>query len=549
MNVNDWKIGQRISAGYLAILLVLTAAAGYLIVTMGSLAALQNEASLRSQDLDEIQKAEIESAGVYAVWVGAVMNRDLAATRREFARSEGMEREMLSRVEAMAESPEQKRLVEAIRLSHTRYLEAIAEGLPLIERLIESSKVSGAAETADMARIRSHDQQVEELRGGVSRDLAAFAESHRTEAAAGDKAFDDTIQLSIRVAIALTLVGAVFAVLIGMGAARSITVPIARVVSVLQRVAAGDLTEIISVDRKDEVGDILKASSEMQQALRTMIGEMKAGSNTMAGATSQINASSRRNVEASQSQLSAVQETTTSSTELQETARVAGDRAREIQTTLATTAESGQGIKIELGHATSLLGRAREELHSIVGSVQDLSNRNQQIGEIIESVADVADQTQLLAVNAAIEAAKAGEVGRGFGVVASEMKALSEQSKKAAQRIRGIVGEVQRATADTVQLVETGQARLQEALDPVTAILPRVERLTVQVDEAGQSGRQIVAIVAQQGAGIEQISQAMKMIQGGVQEGLAQTEQVERAAESLTALAGKLRDTVAAYRI
>lgn len=140
-------------------------------------------------------------------------------------------------------------------------------------------------------------------------------------------------------------------------------------------------------------------------------------------------------------------------------------------------------------------------------------------------------------------------VGVGGTLVASEMKALSEQSKKAAQRIRGIVGEVQRATADTVQLVETGQARLQEALDPVTAILPRVERLTVQVDEAGQSGRQIVAIVAQQGAGIEQISQAMKMIQGGVQEGLAQTEQVERAAESLTALAGKLRDTVAAYRI
>lgn len=549
MNVNDWKIGQRITAGYLGILLVLTAAAGYLIVSMGSLAALQNDAFIRTRNLDEIQRTEIESAAVYAVWVEAVMNRDLASTRRDLSRAEAMESEMLGKIDAMAETSEEKRLAQAIRLSHTRYLETIAAGLPLIERLIESAKVSSAAETADMARIRAHDQTVDELRAEVSRAIAAFAESHRAEAVEGDKVFDDTIQGSIRVAIALTLVGAIFAVVIGMGAARSITVPIARVVVVLQKVAAGDLTEVIAVDRKDEVGDILKASSEMQQALRTMIGEMKAGSNTMAGATSQINASSRRNVEASQSQLSAVQETTTSSTELQETARVAGDRAREIQTTLATTAESGQGIKIELGHATSLLGRAREELNSIVGSVQDLSNRNQQIGEIIESVADVADQTQLLAVNAAIEAAKAGEVGRGFGVVASEMKALSEQSKKAAQRIRGIVGEVQRATADTVQLVETGQSRLQEALDPVTAILPKVERLTVQVDEAGQSGRQIVAIVAQQGAGIEQISQAMKMIQGGVQEGLAQTQQVERAAESLTALAGKLRDTVAAYRI
>jgi methyl-accepting chemotaxis protein len=269
----------------------------------------------------------------------------------------------------------------------------------------------------------------------------------------------------------------------------------------------------------------------------------------MAGATSQINASSRRNVETSQMQLSAVQETTTSATELQETARVAGERAREIQTALASTAESGQSIKVQLGEATELLGRAREELLAIVGSVQDLSGRNQQIGEIIESVSDVADQTQLLAVNAAIEAAKAGEVGRGFGVVATEMKALAEQSKKSAQRIRSIVGEVQRATADTVRQVETGQARLQEALDPVSAILPKIDRLTVQVDESGQSGRQIVAIVAQQGAGVEQISQAMKSINGGVQEGLAQTQQVERAAESLNLLAAKLRDNVAGYRV
>jgi len=346
--------------------------------------------------------------------------------------------------------------------------------------------------------------------------------------------------------IILSLVGAIG---LGLFLANRITRPIARVVALLQKIAGGDLTETVAVDRKDEIGDILKAAADMSQALRALIAETKAGSNTMAGATSQINASSRRNVETSQMQLSAVQETTTSATELQETARVAGERAREIQTALASTAEAGQSIKVQLGEATELLGRAREELQAIVGSVQELAGRNLQIGEIIESVGDVADQTQLLAVNAAIEAAKAGEVGRGFGVVATEMKALAEQSKKSAQRIRGIVGEVQRATADTVRLVETGQARLQEALDPVSAILPKIDRLTVQVDESGQSGRQIVAIVAQQGAGVEQISQAMKAIQGGVQEGLAQTQQVERAAESLSVLAARLRDTVAAYRV
>lgn len=347
------------------------------------------------------------------------------------------------------------------------------------------------------------------------------------------------------------IVGAsvLLAILLGLGQTWSITGPIQGVVRLLDRVAGGDLTETVVIDREDEVGAILKASSEMMKSLRKMIGDAKSGSNVLASATTEINASSRRAVETSQGQLSAVQETMTSSTELQETARVAGDRALQIQTGLGQTVDSGQAIRHQLGDATGLMGRAREELAVIVTSIQELANRNQQIGEIIESVGDVADQTQLLAVNAAIEAAKAGEVGRGFGVVATEMKSLAEQSKKSAQRIRGIVGDVQRATADSVRLVETGQVRMQQALEPVIAILPKVEQLTVQIEDSGQAGRQIVAIINQQGVGIEQINQAMKAIQAGVQEGLAQSQQVERAAETLASLAGKLNDSVSAYRV
>ncbi|HBL27867.1 MAG TPA: hypothetical protein DD490_13595 [Acidobacteria bacterium] len=378
----------------------------------------------------------------------------------------------------------------------------------------------------------------------------AFAADHSKAMKADVEAVPAKVRTALAVLVAVTLLTLAAAALVTVLIARSISLPIGRCVSLLERIAAGDLTGNVETSaRQDEIGSLLSSVARMTETLRRTIHEIQAGSSTVAGATSQINASSRRTAETSQSQLSAVQETTTSAAELQETARVAGERAREIQAALARTVESGQSIKVQLAETTDLLGRAREELQTIVGSVQGLSGRNQQIGEIIESVSDVADQTQLLAVNAAIEAAKAGDVGRGFGVVAAEMKALAEQSKKSAQRIRGIVGEVQRATADTVRLVETGQARLQEVLSPVSAILPKIDKLTLQVDESGQSGRQIVAIVAQQGAGVEQISQAMKSIQAGVQEGLAQTQQVERAAESLNGLAAKLRDTVAAYRV
>ncbi len=244
-----------------------------------------------------------------------------------------------------------------------------------------------------------------------------------------------------------------------------------------------------------------------------------------------------------------MQETTATASELQQTARVTEERAREMQEAMARSVEASQAIRAQLGDVAGAMARVREEMQTVMGSIQDLARRNLQIGEIIESVGEVADQTQLLAVNAAIEAAKAGDVGRGFSVVAGEMKALADQSKKASHRIRAIVSEVQQAATDTTRVAVTGQARLEDAIGPVSAVLPLVEHLTARVEESSGSLRQILAIVAQQIAGIGQISQAMRMIQGGVHEGVAQSAQLEQGAVSLDALGGQLRDLVSGYRL
>jgi methyl-accepting chemotaxis protein len=317
---------------------------------------------------------------------------------------------------------------------------------------------------------------------------------------------------------------------------------------VADRVAQGDLSARVESSGSDEVGRLLGAVGRMAENLRRTIGETKAGANALASAVAQISGSARRTVQAAQQQATAVQETTTSTAELAETVRVTGQRATEVQHAMDRTMETGQDIRGDLAEAQTVVGLVREEMRTIVGSIQGLVGRNQQIGEIIENVRDVADQTQLLAVNAGIEAAKAGEFGRGFSVVASEMKALADQSKKAAQRIREIVGEVQRATAESVRTVVTGQERLQEALQPVGSIIPKVEQLTVQVEDSGQSLRQILAIVQQQTVGIDQINQAMKVVQEAVQESLVQNQQLEAGADSLGSLARQLDDAVAGYR-
>jgi methyl-accepting chemotaxis protein len=216
---------------------------------------------------------------------------------------------------------------------------------------------------------------------------------------------------------------------------------------------------------------------------------------------------------------------------------------------MGRTSQSSEAIRSQLGDAAEVMVRVRREMQTIVASIQDLSRRNLQIGEIIESVGDVANQTQLLAVNAGIEAAKAGDVGRGFSVVAAEMKALADQTKKASQRIRRIVAEIQQAAAETARVVDAGQGRLQDAVQPVSDVMPLVEQLTIEVDESNRSLRQIIAIVSQQVGGISQITEAMKTIQGAVQHGLDQNLELERGAESLDRLGGQLRAAVAEYQI
>lgn len=359
---------------------------------------------------------------------------------------------------------------------------------------------------------------------------------------------EETARAQTNSAIALVLwFGA--AVALSLVFIRSVTGPAGQAAQVARQIAQGNLGVHVEAGGSDELGQMLGSLGVMAESLRKTIGETRACSNTLVTTADEIVGAARRTLQATQQQATAVQETTTSTSELTETVRVTQSRAAEMQLAMDRTVETSEGLRGELSEAQGVLGVTREEMRAIVDAVQGLVTRNQQIGEIIENVREVADQTQLLAVNAGIEAAKAGELGRGFGVVASEMKALADQTKKAAQRIRGIVGEVQRGTAEVVRTAENGREKVQKALTPVEAMMPKVEQLTGQVDESGQALKQILAIVQQQTVGIEQINQAMKVVQAAVQDSLAQTQQLDDNAEGLKVQARQLNDSVVGYRL
>jgi len=191
----------------------------------------------------------------------------------------------------------------------------------------------------------------------------------------------------------------------------------------------------------------------------------------------------------------------------------------------------------------------REQAEAVAENVISLSEKTQAVGEIITSVNEIAEQSHLLALNAAIQAAAAGEHGRTFSVVASEMKNLAMQSKQATVQVRAILGDIQRGINTSVMLTEEAVKRAQAGRQQADTADRTIRQLSENVEESIRAFQQIVAGSAQQQIGFEQVTQAFRNIGIAAQETATSTKQSEKAAGNLSGLSQRLRDTVRRYRV
>jgi methyl-accepting chemotaxis protein len=185
----------------------------------------------------------------------------------------------------------------------------------------------------------------------------------------------------------------------------------------------------------------------------------------------------------------------------------------------------------------------------IAGNIERLSEQSQAIREIIASVNDLAEQSNLLAVNAAIEAAKAGEQGKGFAVVAREIKSLAEQSRQATGRVRGILSDVQKATSAAVLATEQGSLAVAGGVKQSRETGESIRLLADSINEAAQAAIQIGVSSQQQMAGMDQVVQAMEHIRQASTQNVAGTHQAEVAARQLHQLGQSLKKIAARYQV
>jgi methyl-accepting chemotaxis protein len=349
------------------------------------------------------------------------------------------------------------------------------------------------------------------------------------------------------------LVGAIMAILamivIGILLVRNITKPIRELSELSRRIGGGDLVvDIPQVSREDEIGSLGQSLRTMTDSMLTMVKENKESVNLLSSSSAEILAAATQLAAGSVETATAVSQTTSTVEEVRQISESSSAKAKVVADNAQKTTEIAQNGKKALEGIAEVMDNIREKVESIAESVVRLSEQGQAIGEIIASVNDIADQSNLLAVNAAIEAAKAGEYGKGFGVVAQEIKGLAEQSRLATTKVRAILLDVQKGTSAVVMATEQGNKAVETGVKQSQEAGESIRVLADSVAQAAQASVQIAASNQQQMAGISQVTSAMENIKQGSTQTAASTKQAEMAARNLYDLAQKIKQLMERYQ-
>jgi methyl-accepting chemotaxis protein len=349
--------------------------------------------------------------------------------------------------------------------------------------------------------------------------------------------------------LVLLAVGMALAAAIAVFTTRGITRPVQELSSQAELVARGDLTVEIIQRSQDEIGQLATAFRTMVESLRATIGQVSEASAAVASASSQISSSTEQMAAGAQEQTSQAGEVASAVEEMTKTILENSKNA-------STTAETAKQAK----HAAEQGGKVVEEtvvgmkriaevVKKSAGTVQELGKSSDQIGEIISVIDDIADQTNLLALNAAIEAARAGEQGRGFAVVADEVRKLAERTTKATKEIAGMIKKIQEDTRGAVSSMEEGTRQVDEGIqlaDKAGAALREIVEISQKVTDMVT---QIAAASEEQSSASEQISKNVEAISAVTQETAQGTQQIARAAEDLNRLTENLQQLVSKFKL
>jgi methyl-accepting chemotaxis protein len=355
---------------------------------------------------------------------------------------------------------------------------------------------------------------------------------------------------SVRIFAIIGALALVISVVMATLLNRIIAKPLKEISGVAGRVASGDLTVTIPLEvRADEVGALAQTFRRMMENLRDVTGEIREVVNVLISIAGEILAATTQVASGAVETATAVSQTTTTVEEVKQTAEVSSQKAKYVSESAKKTVQVSQDGRQAVENAISGMQHIHDQMESVAASIVRLSEQSQAIGAIIATVTDLAERSNLLAVNAAIEAAKAGEQGKGFAVVAQEVKSLAEQSKQAIAQVRTILNDIQTAMSAAVMATEQGSKAVDAGVKQSVEAGQAIRILAESIAQSAHAATQIAASSQQQLVGMDQVAVAMENIKQATAQNVASTKQTESAAQNLHELGQKLKLLVGRYQV
>jgi len=329
---------------------------------------------------------------------------------------------------------------------------------------------------------------------------------------------------------------------------RKLTDPLEKLTRAAAGIAGGDLEQQFDTRGSDEVAVLAQSFAIMVQGLRGMLVDLRVAAQEIDRESQAMIKTVSQQSALTNQQASAINETSTTVKEIAQTSAQATERADGVIKVAQAAEEISREGQEVIERAIDGMQKLDEQVRAIALTITDLTDRAVQIGDINQTVKDLAERSNMLALNASIEASKAGEQGRGFSVVAMEMRNLAEQSKQAAGQVREILGEVQKGTRAAVSATEEGSKRAQAAVSLTQGAAQTIVRLAQVCQESSLAGRQIAGNTRQQTLGVDQIVSALRELSTASASTVGGTQEIERAAGNLKTLSGRLGEFVGRYR-